>query len=207
LIVKTVPVGPLEVNCYILGCKDTAQAVIIDPGDDEEQILAAIKENNFKITHILLTHGHADHIAAVAEIQQATGAKVLIHQGDHLLVEHAKMQAAMFDLRVPTPFKIDAYLQDGETISFGKHKLTVLSTPGHSPGCVCFINNGYLFSGDTLFWDSIGRTDLPGGSHSKILQSIRNKLFTLPPETRVYPGHGLPTTIAREIKCNPFINQ
>ncbi|HPG38438.1 MAG TPA: MBL fold metallo-hydrolase [bacterium] len=207
MIVKTVPVGPLEVNCYILGCKDTAQAVIIDPGDDEEQILAAIQEDNFKITHILLTHGHADHIAAVAQVQQATGAKIFIHQGDHLLVEHAKMQAAMFDLRVPAPFKIDAYLQDGEKISFGKHELTVLSTPGHSPGCVCFLNNGYVFSGDTLFWDSIGRTDLPGGSHTQILESIRNKLFTLSPETRVYPGHGLPTTIAREIKCNPFINQ
>ncbi len=207
MIIKTVPVGPLEVNCYILACKDTGEAVVIDPGDDEEQILAAIKEDNFKVTHILLTHGHADHIAAVAEIQKATGAKIFINHDDDLLIKNAGMQAAMFGLRNPPPFQIDTFLHDGDKIVFGPHEIKALATPGHSPGCVCFYVNGCLFSGDTLFWDSIGRTDLPGGSHTQIINSILNKLFTLPDETRVYPGHGLPTSIERERKCNPFVNQ
>ncbi len=204
MIVEKIMVGPIAVNCYVVACETTKRAAVIDPGDDEGEILTVIKNNNYNVTHILLTHGHVDHIAAVAEIKKATGAEINMRRDDLVLVENSGIQADMFGLRPAGDFTIDKYIQDEAQIKVGNLIITAISTPGHSPGGVCYLTENCLFSGDTLFADSIGRTDLPGGSYELLLSSIRNKLLTLPPETIVYPGHGPATTIAREIKFNPF---
>jgi hydroxyacylglutathione hydrolase len=204
LILETVVVGPLMVNCYVLGCEKTKAAVVIDPGDDEEDIIAVITARGLKVNYILLSHGHADHIGAAGKLQQATSAEIYIHPDDTFLLDIADIQAAMFDLRPPQPFKTNLFHGNDDHLGVGDYPIEVISTPGHSPGSVCFKINGFIFSGDTLFYESIGRTDLLGGSVQHIITSIKEKLFILTPETKVYPGHGPDTTIAHEINYNPF---
>lgn len=204
--IETIMVGPLAVNCYVIACDTTRNAAVIDPGDDEEKILSLIKNKNFNLTHILITHGHVDHIAAVAEIKKTTQAEINMSKDDLMLVENAGFQADMFDLRSPKHFSIDRFIKDKDQIRVGNLHIKVMATPGHSPGGVCYYTENCLFAGDTLFSDSIGRTDLPGGSYELLLSSIRNKLLILPPNTKVYPGHGPITTIEREFKFNPFLS-
>ena len=196
----------MAVNCYVLACDRTRKAAVIDPGDNEEKILSYIKNNNFNVTHILLTHGHVDHIAAVSEIKKATRAEIMMSKDDLILVNNAATQARLFDLRPAGYFTIDRYVKDEEQIKVGDMVIRVLATPGHSPGGVCYLLENYLFAGDTLFAESIGRTDLPGGSYELLLTSIRNKLLILPSNTVVYPGHGPATTIERELQFNPFLS-
>ncbi|MBN2412569.1 MBL fold metallo-hydrolase [candidate division KSB1 bacterium] len=199
-------VGPIAVNCYVIACETTRKAAVVDPGDDEGKILTVIKNNNYNLTHILLTHGHVDHIAAVVEVKKATQAEINMCKDDLILVENSGIQADIFGLRPAGYFTIDKYLRDEDKINVGNLEIKVIFTPGHSPGGVCYLTENCLFTGDTLFSESIGRTDLPGGSYESLLSSIRNKLLILPSETIVYPGHGQATTIERELQFNPFLS-
>lgn len=204
MTIDTIIVGPLEVNCYILACA-TGEAVVIDPGDDAEIILQRITSKKLTVRHILLTHGHFDHIGATAALKKATGAPVHVHRDDLGLIHEASAHAAFFGLPVSEPFTIDSFIADGDEIIWGSLTAKVLTTPGHSRGSVCYLTDRDVFVGDTLFSRGIGRTDLFGGSHQQLLQSIQEKLFTLPEDVNVYSGHGPKTTIGREKKYNPFI--
>lgn len=206
MIVEKIMVGPIAVNCYVIACETTRKAAVVDPGDDEGKILTVIKNNNYNLTHILLTHGHVDHIAAVVEVKKATQAEINMCKDDLILVENSGIQADIFGLRPAGYFTIDKYLRDEDKINVGNLEIKVIFTPGHSPGGVCYLTENCLFTGDTLFSESIGRTDLPGGSYESLLSSIRNKLLILPSETIVYPGHGQATTIERELQFNPFLS-
>ena len=207
MFVETVIVGPLMVNCYLVGCEQSRRAVLIDPGDDEEKLIQKLHTAGLELDYILLTHGHIDHITAVAPIRKACGGKIVIHQNDAFLIENSDNQAKMLGLKEPESFTPDEFIKEGDRLAIDGFDISVIETPGHSPGGVCFKVDDCLFVGDTLFYDSIGRTDLFGGSYDELMSSIQNKLLILPPDTNVYPGHGQPTTIAREKEHNPFINQ
>lgn len=206
MIVDVFPVGPLQVNCTILGCPATHKGVVIDPGSDPDKVLAAVEKHGLSVELILNTHGHFDHVGANAALKEATGAPLLIHHADVPMLGMASAQASAYGLSTQDSPAPDRELQGGETLNFGELSLEVLHTPGHSPGGVCFYREGVLVSGDTLFAGSVGRTDLPGGNHTQLLQSIKDKLAGLPPQTRVIPGHGPLTQIAHELKYNPFLN-
>ena len=205
MIFETIIVGPFMMNCYILGCEETHKAVVIDPGDEPDNILEKLKELGLSLEYILLTHAHIDHIGAVAELVQQTGAKVLMHKNDDFLRLNAGAQAKMFNLPVPGKFTVDQYITDNQIIDLGPYQIKVIHTPGHSPGCVCYLVENLLISGDTLFYESIGRTDLFSGSFSDISLSIQNKLFVLDKNIKVYPGHGPSTSIEHEMNNNPYV--
>ena len=200
-----VGVGHLGTNCYIVSCEQTLQAAVIDPGGSAETILAEINKANLNVEYIINTHGHADHIAANDAIKQATGAKVLIHHEDANMLTNAQLNLSMYigDGIVCQP--ADRLLHDGDSISFGNINFKTLHTPGHTPGGICLLDNNVLIAGDTLFSESIGRTDFPGGSYSQLINSIKNQLLNLEDAVRVLPGHGPETTIGWERKYNPFI--
>lgn len=181
-------VGPLGANCYIVGCKKTGEAVVIDPGGDAMRIVSELTKKKLTLRHILNTHGHWDHTGANSELRKITRAPLLLHGLD---------AAGLND-------PPDGFLEDGQEVLFGTHALRVLHTPGHSPGGVCFSGPGVVFTGDTLFAGSIGRTDLAGGSYESLIRSVREKLFPLGDEIRAYPGHGPATTIGEERRHNPF---
>ncbi len=198
-------VGPLQVNCYIVSCSATREAVVIDAGDDAERILAFLQQNDLVVKMILNTHGHFDHQGGIKALVEATGAPFLLHRADLPVLERSREHAALYGLnttQAPTP---DRFLEDGEELAFGQETLKVMHTPGHSPGGVCFYGGGHLFCGDTLFAGSVGRTDLPLGDHDRLIQSIRESLLPLDETTEVHPGHGPDTTIGREKLVNPFI--
>ncbi len=208
-IVETFPVGFLEVNCTIVGCPETREAIVIDPGDEAGKILAALGKHRLRATAVVLTHGHFDHLGAAREIQEA-GAKVYLHHEDLPLCENLPAQSRSFGLPPPRPPEIDGFLSDGRSIPFGRCEAGVIHTPGHSPGSVCLTVPALgkvLFSGDTLFREGIGRTDLWGGDAGKILRSIRERLFVLDDDTIVVPGHGEATTIGHEKENNPFVGE
>jgi len=206
--IRTLPVGPVACNCAVVVCVETRQAAIIDPGGNSEDILSTVKDLGAAVTHILHTHGHFDHILATGAVAAATGAAVLIHRDDRELYENLPGQGVMFGFRAARPPAPTQSLAGGETITIGRLSVRVLHTPGHTPGSVGYYLGGdeaVLFAGDTLFADSVGRTDLPGGSFAALAASIRTKLYVLPGETRVIPGHGPETTIANERERNPFV--
>ncbi|EGO61993.1 MBL fold metallo-hydrolase [Acetonema longum] len=198
-------VGNLGVNCYIVYCEQTRKAVIIDPGGDAAAIIGAVNQEGLQVEHIINTHGHADHIAANDAVKQATGATVLIHteDADMLINKQLNLSAFMGPGFVCSP--ANRLLQDGENIECGTVQLQILHTPGHTPGGISLKTKDAVFSGDTLFAESVGRTDFPGGSYNQLVQSIQDKLMVLPDEMTVYPGHGPQTTIGWERKMNPFI--
>lgn len=205
MIFDSVVVGPLGVNCYIIGCENTKEGVVIDPGDDAERIITAFSGRGLKIAHVLNTHGHFDHIGANRAIMEATGADLLIHEADVPFLTLADRAAAAFGVKGENSPPPDGFLRDGMTIAVGELELKVIHTPGHTSGGCCFYGNGIVVTGDTLFADSIGRTDLPGGSLEALLDSIHGKLLGLPDDTVVYPGHGPSTTIGREKARNPYL--
>ena len=205
MIFDSVVVGPLGVNCYIIGCESTREGAVIDPGGDAERIIAAFSGRGLKIVHVLNTHGHFDHIGANRAILEATGADLLIHEADVPFLTLADRAAAAFGVKGENSPPPDGFLQDGITIAVGELELKVIHTPGHTPGGCCFYGNGMVVTGDTLFAESIGRTDLPGGSLEALLGSIQGKLLGLPDDTVVYPGHGPSTTIGREKARNPYL--
>ena len=186
--VKSFAVGPLAANCYVVSAG--GDAVVVDPGAEADRIIKAVGER--RVAAILATHGHSDHIGAVKELAVATGAPFMVPAGDLALAEkYVGVQAAIT-------------LNDDDRLDFGDISLTVIATPGHTPGSSCFYAPGLLFSGDTLFAGGVGRTDLPGGSSDALFSSIRERIFTLAGDTVVYPGHGERTTVARERESNPF---
>ena len=205
MTIDAIVVGPIQVNCYIVACEDTREAVVIDPGDDASRILQRLTSQKLTLGHILLTHGHFDHFGAAADLKAATGATLYAHRADLDLIEDAPAHAALFGLPAPKPFTIDRFAAEGDEIVWGRLRAMVLETPGHSRGSVSFLVDKDVFVGDVLFSRSIGRTDLFGGSYEQLLQSIRDKLLVLEDDVRVHSGHGPPTTIGRERKFNPFV--
>lgn len=204
LLLTTVVVGPLQVNCYLLACPQSREALVIDPGDEGERILAAARANDWRITKIVNTHGHFDHIGANRALVAATGAPLLLHAADLPLLERAESHARVYGLATESSPVPDQFLQEGDEIECGTLRCRVIHLPGHSPGGIALHCGGHLFVGDVLFAGSVGRTDLPGGDHRLLVEGIRGKLWSLPGGTLVHPGHGPDTTIAREMRSNPF---
>ena len=206
MIVKTLPVGLIQTNCYVVGCEKTKKGAIIDPGDEEERILEAIQDSGLTVTHVLLTHAHFDHIAAANEVVKATGAPLALHPDDLPLL-NAGGGSIFFGVRPPPIPDPTIRLAAGQEIAVGELTLRVLHTPGHTPGHVTFHepNERVVFDGDVLFAQGIGRTDLPGGSYEALMRSINEGLMTLPDDTVVYSGHGPATTIGRERASNPWL--
>jgi glyoxylase-like metal-dependent hydrolase (beta-lactamase superfamily II) len=209
MLLETFPVGPFEANCSVLACEETRQAVVIDPGGGVDRIRALVARHGLTVTAILHTHGHLDHVSATAEVKQAPGGEIWLHEDDLPTYRSWPAQAVMFGLRPGRVVDVDRFLRDGDVVPIGRLALSVIHTPGHSPGSVCFRldreGETLIFSGDTLFQRGVGRTDLPGGDTRKLIASIRTRLYTLPPTARVIPGHGDPTTIGEEMADNPFV--
>jgi len=207
MIFETLTVGYLGVNCFILGCTDTKDGVVVDPGDDAGAILEVISNLGLSVKYVVNTHGHFDHVGGNRGIVEATGAELLVHGGDVPYLQRAASSATMYGLLAENSPPPGRLLEDGMIIEFGSCRIRVLHTPGHTPGgCSLYLEGeGKVLTGDTLFADSVGRTDLPGGSHETLIASIRGKLLTLPDETVVYPGHGPETTIGRERRENPYL--
>lgn len=205
MIVKTVVVGPLEVNCYILGCEDTKEAAIIDPGGDDFKIIKAVEGEGLVPKYIINTHAHFDHVGAVKSIKEYFKIDFLLHEEDSFLIDSVEEQAATFGMgRVPKP-EINKSVNDGDKIPLGQNIIQVIHTPGHTPGGVCYYVDNCLYAGDTLFAGSIGRTDFPFSSHEMLIKSIKEKLFSLDDGVIVYTGHGPSTTIGNEKTHNPFL--
>jgi len=206
MILKVLPVGPIMANCFVLGCEKTREAAVIDPGDEDERILMALADEKLTLKYIINTHGHFDHVAANKAMKDATGAKILIHEEDAPMLSHLSSMAVSFGLSAEDSPPPDQMINDGDVIKFGEISLKVIHTPGHSRGGVSLFceNDKILFAGDTLFAGSIGRTDLPGGDYGTLIKNVREKLFPLGDDVRVFPGHGPETTIGTEKKINPF---
>jgi hydroxyacylglutathione hydrolase len=207
--VRMLTVGSLLTNCYVVWCKDTGEAVVIDPGFDREgeaeKVLGVVKERGLKVKFIVNTHGHPDHICGNGILKDALGASILIHELDAGRLSVAgKRAATLFGLHAVSP-AADGFLHDADVVRFGKISLRVLHTPGHSPGSVCLVDEDCVFSGDTLFAGSVGRVDLHGGSGVELARSLREKLAVLPDRFILYPGHGPKSTIGAEKRCNPFL--
>ena len=197
-------VGPIDVNCYVIS-DDNGIGAVIDPGGNAERILAYIKKENLDIRYVLNTHGHGDHIGADDAVRDGTGAPLYIHAADADMLTDARKNLSAFMGYQALARPADVLLHGGEEITVGDIKLKVVCTPGHSAGGVCFVGDGFVFSGDALFADSIGRTDFPGGSQVELVSSIKRELMVLPDETEVYPGHGPKTTIGGEKVYNPYL--
>jgi hydroxyacylglutathione hydrolase len=206
MIFEELVVGPLSVNCFVLGCESTREAVVVDPGGDVDLIEQAVRKHNLKVVAIIDTHGHFDHVGGNREAVSVFGAPLFIHQSDSSMLGRVAEVARMYGMYGENSPESDDFLSDGMEIRFGDCLIKVLHTPGHTQGGCCLYLEGesLIITGDTLFADSIGRTDLPGGSHDQLLESIRTRLFTLPDDVIVYPGHGPDTTIGHEKLCNPY---
>ncbi len=208
MIHEILPVGILQCNCSVVGDEASGEAVVIDPGDDIERVQEILAKHRLKTKYIVATHAHIDHVGGIQKLQQATGATVLIHEADLPLYDNMAIQAAWVGIPVPGVVKVDQFLKEGDVLRWGSLALEVLHTPGHSPGSLSLHLPGShrrIFSGDTLFQGSIGRTDLWGGNYRQILSSIKNTLLSFPDATPVFPGHGAPTTIGEEREYNPFL--
>jgi len=193
VLIKKLVVGPIAANCYLIGCEATKEGMIVDPGDEAERVLEAVRELGLDIKFIVATHGHPDHIGAVSQVREGAGAEVCIHSDDASAISWRGGAA-------------DRLLREGDSLDFGDLHFVVFHTPGHTPGGICLSGAGVVFSGDTLFQGSVGRTDLPGSSYRQIIDSIQAKLMTLPDDTAVYPGHGPETTIGAQRQSNPYLH-
>ncbi|HEV2115522.1 MAG TPA: MBL fold metallo-hydrolase [Terriglobales bacterium] len=208
MIHEIIPVGPLQCNCSVIGDEGTLEAMVIDPGDDINQVLSLVKKHGLSVKQIVVTHAHIDHVGGAMKLRQATGAPILLNQNDYALLKMLDVQAAWVGMASPGKVEIDQPLSEGDKLRAGSLEATVLHTPGHTEGSVClyFPAQQKLIAGDTLFAGSIGRTDLPGGSFEKIMSSLHQRVLALPDTTIVIPGHGPLTTIGDERESNPFLN-
>jgi len=207
MIHEILPVGPLQCNCSIIGDETTREAMVIDPGDDIEDVLAIVRRHKLQVKQIVITHAHIDHVGGAMKLRALTGAPILLNQNDYALLKMLDVQASWLGMATPGTVEIDSSLDDDLSLRTGSLAASVLHTPGHTEGSVClyFPAEKMLIAGDTLFARSIGRTDLPGGSFEKILKSLHSRVLTLPDETVVIPGHGPKTTIGEEREENPFL--
>lgn len=200
------PVGKLLANCYLVALDGADEAVVIDPGGDVEKILAVAAEHNVKVAAILNTHGHWDHAGADTTLSEATGAEVYVHQDDVVMLEEPMRNLSSVVGAERFSAQPDKILADGESIMVAGLNIKVIHTPGHTPGSSSFLIGENLFSGDLIFYESVGRTDLPGSDEDSLYESIRSKILTLPDETNIYPGHGPKTSVRWEREHNPYIN-
>jgi glyoxylase-like metal-dependent hydrolase (beta-lactamase superfamily II) len=207
MIHEILPVGPLACNCSVVGDEQSHEAIVIDPGDDIEQVLSILQKHQLTLKQIVITHAHIDHIGGAAKLKRLTGAPLLLNANDQMLLKMLDVQASWLGMRPPEKTAIDGSLDTGDKVQAGSLVGEVLHTPGHTEGSIClyFPAEKKLIAGDTLFAGSIGRTDLPGGSFKKIMQSLHGPVLALPDETIVVPGHGSLTTIGEERESNPFL--
>jgi hydroxyacylglutathione hydrolase len=206
MIINSFHAGPLAVNCYVVTDDETKKTFIVDPGGYNKVMVNYIKEQSLEVEYIILTHGHGDHIGGVPDLaKEFPGAKIVAGIHERPMIENANMNASTMMFGYPVSFSADLYVTDEETLKVGNMELKFFHTPGHTKGGMCILVEDVVFSGDTLFRQSIGRTDFPGSSYPEIKRSIHEKLFTLPDETKVFPGHMDPTTIGFEKENNPFV--
>lgn len=208
LTTASLTVGELAVNCWFLVNEDRKEALVFDPGDEAERIRSYAEQKGWKIAGILLTHGHADHMGGAEELKRLTEAEIYALAEEEPLLKNGKTNLSVFIMRRVITMEADEYVRDGQELTLSGIRLKVLRTPGHTPGGCCFYceEAGCVFAGDTLFQGSVGRSDFPGGSMSELVRSVKEKLFPLPDDTKVYPGHGGETTIAFEKQYNPFVS-
>lgn len=204
MLIKKMPLGCYSANCYILTCKDTKETIVVDPGGDSKKAIKVIEEEGLKLKYIVLTHGHADHIGGVLELKNTYDVPILIHENDEELIADSSKNLSDLLPMEKTEFNSSENLKDGDIIEFGKLKIEVIHTPGHTQGCICLKIDNHIITGDTLFKESVGRTDLYGSS-GDIIDSIKNKLLTYSDDVIVYPGHGENSTIGYERENNPYI--
>lgn len=199
-------VGPLECNCYVVGDPRSRRAIVIDPGGEPAALAKAISAHDLTVTAIVATHAHFDHVLGAAELKELTGAPFLLHPGDLAVLEWMQESGRIWlGVELPPPAEVDAFPEEGEVLAAGAAELEVVHTPGHSPGSISLVGEGVVFSGDTLFAGSVGRTDLPGGSEVELAATIARKLFALEGDLPVFPGHGPATTLDEERRSNPFV--
>lgn len=199
-------VGPLQCNCYIVGDPETKEAIVIDPGDDADRLAESLAAKGLKVTAIVATHAHFDHIVAAGRLRELTGAPFYLHEDDKPVLSWMQESGRMFlGIELPAPPEVDSEAREGDRLVAGRVALEVIHTPGHSPGSISLVTDDAVFSGDTLFAGSIGRTDLPGGDTQALLDAVKDKLFRLDGDLPVYPGHGPATTLAQEQESNPFV--
>ncbi len=205
MYLERMPVGMLAANCYLIACEKTNNAAIVDPGGDLEKIMNKVNSNNFEVKYIILTHGHGDHIGATEGIKELTGAEILIHKKDNSLIKDPRKNLSSSINGPNISFSADKLVEDGDIIKLGELSLEIIHTPGHTPGGICIKVENTILSGDTLFANSIGRTDFEGGSFEEIANSIKNKLYVFDDSIKVFPGHGPATTLGIEKTTNPFV--
>lgn len=199
-------VGPIATNCYIVVNDENNEAVVVDPGDEGNNIVNEIKKANLKVKAIFLTHGHSDHISGLEEVEEATGAKIYMSKEDAPRLANRESTLSYFNKKKENPVtKPDEYFTDGEVLTVAGLEFKIYTTPGHTPGGVCIQCGDVVFCGDTVFAESIGRTDLPGGSYEDILKSIKEKILPLADDVKLLPGHGPATTVGWERRRNPFL--
>jgi hydroxyacylglutathione hydrolase len=197
-------VGPIQANCYVLGCERTKEAAVIDPGGDVDKILMTLAKDKLRCVYIINTHGHFDHTGDNKRLKEVTGAKLVIHRADAPMILQQGSNGSMWGMEVEDSPPPDLYVEEGDVISLGDISLQVLHTPGHSPGGTSLLTDKIVFVGDTLFAGSIGRTDLPGGDYDTLIRNVKEKIFSLGDDVVIYPGHGPKTTVGREKRHNPF---
>ncbi len=201
-------VGPLACNCYVVGDPTTREAIIIDPGGDAQEVASALARQDLRVQAIVATHAHFDHLVAAKQLRDLTGAPFYLHDRDRPLLDWYEESGRLFlGIELPPPPEVDTSPAEGDRLRVGAVELEVVHTPGHSPGSISLFGDGIVFSGDTLFARSVGRVDLPGGDERALVAAIKDKIFVLPDETPVYPGHGPATTVAEEKRLNPFVGE
>ncbi len=205
MLIRAIPVGPLQVNCFIVACSKTRDAMVVDPGDEGQKILDILRKEKLQLKIVVNTHGHFDHIGANRLLVEETNAELLIHEKDVPLMGQAAQHAALYGLTTTPSPEPTRTLAGGDRFKVGELEVTVIHTPGHSAGGICLLVGDHLFSGDSLFAGSVGRTDLPGGDHSALIDGVKKRLMVLPEDTVVHPGHGPDTTIGEEQRSNPFV--
>lgn len=205
MFLEKIPAGVYAVNCYVIGDDKTNKAAVVDPGGDVDKIIEVLEDNDFKLEYIILTHAHGDHVGGVEELREKTGAPVYMHKDDHNMLKNSRINHSVSISGIKVEIEADYFVKDGDSLELGNLMLSIIHTPGHTQGGICIQVENVLLSGDTLFANSIGRSDLEGGNQEQLIESIKNKLFTLSEELTVLPGHGPATTIRIEKLTNPYV--
>jgi glyoxylase-like metal-dependent hydrolase (beta-lactamase superfamily II) len=205
MIIERIVVGTLMENAYLAADQESKIGMVIDPGDEPEKIAARVNELQLTVDTLVCTHGHVDHVGAVESLKTQLGARFYLHRADEIYLPHTAEQARLYGMSESENPRVDTYIKNGDRLPLGAQALEVIETPGHSPGSVILVGGGHAFVGDLIFSGSIGRTDLPGGDYEAMMASLELVLRRLPEETKIYPGHGEPTTLAVERRYNPFL--